>query len=163
MRSRPGTARASMGDRVGALAASVLLATMLAGCGSGPFLVFPGGAISGERKPDPDSWAFAGDAGTMELETQTDALYSVNIAYTIMDDRLYVNAGDTKTEWVTRMESNPQVRILMGDDIYELRALRVTDPDTIERFGAVWEAQSFFRRNPAELEGEVWIYELETD
>ena len=53
MRSPASKARVSMGDRVGTLAVALLLAMALAGCGNGPVLVFPGGAISGELKPDP--------------------------------------------------------------------------------------------------------------
>jgi len=135
-------------------------ALALAGCGDEPFVLLPGGALSGEQKPVPGDWGFAGDSGTMQLETNAGEPYSVNIAYTIMDGRVYVNAGDTETEWVKRIAANPAVRIRMGGDLYPMRAERVRDRATIERFGEAWTAQSFFRRNPADLEGEVWIFEL---
>lgn len=136
------------------------LALAPAGCGQEPFVLLPGGELSGELKPVPADWAFAGDSGTMQLETRAGEPYSVNIAYTFMDGRLYINAGDTETEWVKRIARNAAVRIRLGGDLYPLRAERVTDRATIERFGEAWTGQSFFRRDPAELGGEVWIFEL---
>lgn len=159
--SRGHTARAlTLAVRAAVLGVTVILAFGLTGCGEGPFVMFPGKALSGEARPVPADWAFAGDYGTVQLETNPREPYSVNIAYTVMDGRVYINAGDTETQWVKHIEVDPSVRLRFDGVLYDLTAVRVRDADTITRFGEAWTAQSMFRRNPAELEDEVFIYEL---
>ncbi|MCP5040560.1 MAG: nitroreductase family deazaflavin-dependent oxidoreductase, partial [bacterium] len=67
----------------------------------------------------------------IQLETNPEDPYSVNIAYTVVDDQLYIYAGDTRTQWVENMEADPRVRFRLDDTIYELRAERVTDRNKI--------------------------------
>jgi hypothetical protein len=128
------------------------------GC-NGPVGLLPGGTLDGETGPAPADWVFAGDYGTVQLETQPDDPYSVNLAYTVVDGWLYLNAGDTETQWVQNMTANPLVRLRLDGTLYELRAERVTDESEIEAFGAAWTSQSMFRRDPRGLD-EVWIYRL---
>ena len=85
--------------------------------------------------------------------------YSVNIAFTVLDGRLYINAGDTETQWVKNIASNPLVRLRMDGALYDLRAERVMDADEIAAFAGAWTSQSMFRRDPTGLD-EVWIYRL---
>ncbi len=147
-----------MSVRLLALLLVLLLGLAASGC-NGPFAVLPGGKLDGEVKPSPSDWAFAGNYGTVQLETRPEAPYSVNIAYTVMAGHLYINAGDTETQWVKNMTASPLVRLRMDGALYELRAERVTDSAEISRFGEAWTSQSVFRRDPAEL-AEVWVYRL---
>jgi hypothetical protein len=137
---------------------ALLLVLAASGC-NGPFALFPGGELDGEVKPAPSDWAFAGDYGTVQLETRPEAPYSVNVAYTVIAGQLYINAGDTETQWVKNMTASPLVRLRMDGVLYELRAARVTDPAEISRFGKAWTSQSVFRRDPTKLD-EVWVYRL---
>ena len=130
----------------------------LAAC-NGPFVVFPGGALSGESRSAPTDWSFAGDYGATQLETRPGEPYSVNLAYTIVDGALYINAGDTETEWVKHMEADPRVRLRIDGVIYELQSERVHDAVAIDAFSEAWTRQSMFRRDPRELE-RAWIYRL---
>lgn len=129
-----------------------------AGC-NGPFLLLPGGKLEGESAPVPTDWAFAGDAGTVQIETRPEDPYSVNVAYTVLEGRLYVNAGDSETRWARNIAADPRVRLRMGGMLYELRAERVQDADEIAAFGRAWTGQSIFRRDPTRLD-EVWLYRL---
>jgi hypothetical protein len=131
------------------------------GC-SGPFLLLPGGALSGEPAETPADWSFAGGAGTAQLETrgpEGSQPYSVNIAYTVVDGALYINAGDTETQWVQHIAQDPRVRLRIDEALYETRADRVTDVAALDAFGEAWTDQSFFRRDPRELD-RVWLYRI---
>ncbi len=137
---------------------SLILVFAAFGC-SGPFGLLPGGRLGGEARPAPSDWTFAGDYGTVQLETKPEDPYSVNVGFTVLDGRLYINAGDTETQWVKNMTQDPLVRLRMDGALYDLRAERVTDPAEIAAFGKAWTSQSRFRRDPSKLD-EVWIYRL---
>ena len=137
---------------------TVLSILSVFGC-NGPFALLPGGRLDGGVEPAPADWAFAGDYGTIQLETQPDEPYSVNIAYTVIEGRVYINAGDTETQWVKNLGANPLVRMRMDGALYELRAERVSDSAEITAFGKAWTDQSMFRRDPTQLD-RVWIYRL---
>ena len=79
--------------------------------------------------------------------------------YTIIDGRLYINAGDTETAWVKNLAVDPRVRLRMDGVLYGLRSERVTDPDEIAAFGRAWTGQSVFRRDPSGLDP-IFIYRL---
>lgn len=135
------------------------LTLLLVGACNGPLPFMAGGALAGEERAAPAAWSFEEPFGVVQLETRPREPYSVNIAYTLMDGQLYVNAGDTRTAWVRHIESNPAVRLRAGGLIYPLRAERVVDADEIAAFGALWTAQGVFHRDPARLDP-VWIYRL---
>jgi len=141
---------------LGALVALLLGALA---CG-GPVFVFPGGALDGDVKPTPASWAFAADTGTIQLETRPDEPYSVNIACVVMGDQLYVSAGDNYAQWVENMEADPRVRARIEGSVYELRAVRVTDEGEMKAFGAAWTEKISFGRDPSKLE-EAFVFRLE--
>ncbi len=138
------------------LAVPLILAAL--GC-NGPMGLLPGGELNGESRPAPADWTFAGDSGIVQLETRPEDPYSVNIAFTVLDGRLYINAGDTETQWVKNIASNPLVRLRLDGVLYELRTERVMDADEIATFAGAWTTQSMFRRDPTELD-DVWIYRL---
>lgn len=135
-----------------------MLMLALSGC-NGPTLLLPGGKLEGEVAPTPPDWAFAGDYGTAQLETHPEEPYSVNLAFTIVAGRLYVNAGGTQTQWVKNMSANPWVRLRLDGTLYALRAERVTDSAEVATFAKAWTSQSIFRRDPLSYD-EVWIYRL---
>jgi hypothetical protein len=136
----------------------LLLAFTTAGC-SGPTSLLPGGRLDGDPAPARSDWAFAGEYGTGQLETRPENPYSVNVAFTVLDGQLYINAGGTETQWAINIAENPLVRLRMDGALYDLRAERVTDPAEIEAFAEAWTSQSMFRRDPSGLD-EVWLYRL---
>jgi len=136
-----------------------LLPLLIASGCNGPMFLLPGGRLDGEARPVPADWAFAGDYGMAQLETRPRDPYSVNIAYTILDGSLFINAGDTETQWAKNIAANPQVKFRMDGALYDLRAERVENPAEIAEFGKAWTSQSMFRRDPAGLD-EVWLYRL---
>ncbi len=135
-----------------------LSVTALCACG-GPLPFLSGGALDGPVKPAPEGFGFARDAGTVQLETRPEDPYSVNIACAIVDDRLYVSAGDNKAAWVEHMEADPRVRLRVRGEIYELRASRVTDEAEMRAFADEW-TKNAWARDPTTLEV-AWVYRLE--
>ncbi len=135
-----------------------LLALLAAAC-NGPFGLLPGGKLDGESRPVPATWDLVGESGQMQLESRPGDPYSVNVNFTVIDGELYVNAGDTQTEWVKHIEADPRVRLRIHGELYELQAARVTDPTEIARFGEGWTKQSMFLRDPTQFD-EVWIYRM---
>jgi len=138
----------------------IVIAAALASACSGPFLVFPGGALDGALEPAPESFAPLAEAGTIQLETRPAEPYSVNVVGAVVGDRLYVSAGDNQARWIENMQVDPRVRARIQGVIYELEAHRVTDDGEIAEFAKVWTEKVAFGRDPTELE-EVWIYRLE--
>jgi hypothetical protein len=139
-----------------ALPAALLAFTL--GCG-GPTFVFPGGALEGEAKPVPSSWAFAADAGTIQFETRPEDPYSVNIVCVVVGEQLYVSAGDNHSQWVENMEVNPLVRARIEGGLYELRAERVTNDAEMAAFAKGWTDKVSFGRDPTELD-EAFVFRL---
>jgi hypothetical protein len=140
--------------RVSSLAS---LVAML-GCG-GPLGVLPGGRLSGESAAAPAVWDSVGNSGQIQLETRPEDPYSVNINYTVLDEQMYANAGDTETQWVKNLAADPRARIRLDGRIYPVRAERVTDPGEMARFGKVWTSQGRFYRDPSELDP-AFVYRL---
>lgn len=138
--------------------ALALSLSSLAGCG-GPTAVFPGGALDGPVQATPQSFAFASDAGTVQLETRPENPYSVNIACAAVGDQLYVSAGGNKSQWVENMEANPLVRLRIDGEVYELKAQRVTDDAEMRAFAEEWMKNSW-ARDPTALD-EAWVYRLQ--
>ncbi len=139
---------------------ALLLAVAASGC-NGPLAVFPGGKLGGDVALTPTDWSSAGAYGTAQLETRPEEPYSVNLVFTVVAGRLYINAGDTETRWVKNIEANPAVRLRIDGAVYALRAERVTDPAEIAAFAVAWTDQSMFRRDPSKY-AQVWIYRLVT-
>ena len=137
---------------------SSLLAVIALAC-NGPLGLLPGGKLAGESRSMPSDWKGVSKSGTVQLETRPEDPYSVNISYRVLDGVLYINAGDTETEWVKNIAVNPDVVLRMDDSLYSLRAQRVSDPGEIARFGKEWTGQSMFLRDPANFD-EVWVYRL---
>lgn len=136
-----------------------LAGVSLVGCG-GPAFVMPGGPLSGAIKPVPRDFTFADSAGTIQLETNPTAPYSVNISCAVIAGTLYINAGDTRTSWVANIEDDPRVRVRISGDLYELQADRLTDPVVLDQFAEAWTRKhGWWARDPRKLD-EVWIYRL---
>ena len=145
--------------RPAGLALLIFAAATFTGC-NGPFILMSGGALEGRVEATPESWDFPEATGVAQLETRPNDPYSVNLAYTQIEGALYLNAGDTETEWVKHIAQDSRVRLRKEGVLYPARAVRVHDTKEIARFAKAWKAASMFRRDPTRLE-RVWIYRLE--
>lgn len=112
------------------LATATLLVTLAC---SGPFLVFPGGELSGTVVNEPiEDWSFAASQ-FIELETRPDDPYSVQLNYIVKDGKLYIDPAEGRT-WFEHIKADPRVRVRLGDQIYPLNAVLAGRPGELEGF-----------------------------
>jgi hypothetical protein len=144
--------------RNSAFAFALVLCGSVAGC-SGPLVLLPGGALEGPTAAVPDDWSFTNEVETVQLETRPADPYSVNIWVIALGENLYVHAGASRSAWVDNMEADPNVRLLVGESIYELAAARVEGQDEFDRFSDAYE-RKYERRPRNESIGEVYLFRL---
>ena len=121
-----------MQGRPRGLALALVLGLTALGCG-GPFLVFPGGALSGEVVTEPvDDWSFVEDR-FVDLEVRPEDPYSVELNYFVKEGRLYVDPAEGR-RWLEHIREDPRVRVRFDGKIYPLRAVRVEDPEELRGF-----------------------------
>jgi hypothetical protein len=110
----------------------VLAISSLFACG--PLVMIPGGELSGETKAVPSDWSFSDAVETIQLETRPANPYSVNIWGVGVDGDFYVAAGDAESTWARHVADDHNVRLRIGEAIYEMRAVRDKSPESRERF-----------------------------
>ncbi len=126
---------------------------------SGPFVLLPGGALEGSVAPTPDNWAATDAIQTIQLETNPRDPYSVNLWVIADGEQLYVHAGASRATWVEHMESDPNVRLRVDDEIYELTATRVDSQEEFDRFSDLYE-KKYDRRPRNENVDEAYLFRL---
>jgi len=108
----------------------------------------PGTRLGGPLAADQDTdWSFR-EPGRMQIFVETATWYGIPHSVTttswIVDGDLYVpcNACATK-RWPKNVARSPDVRLKVGGEIYERRAVRITDEAEQQRvFGALGAGQS---------------------
>lgn len=108
----------------------IVVIVALTGCD--PMGPLPGGALAGEVKTPPDDWAMIEEIETVQLETNPDDPYSVNLWVVSLDSELYIAAGGGETRWSKHISIDPKVRLRINHKIYELRASSVDDNEELE-------------------------------
>lgn len=109
---------------------SIVFIVALTGCD--PMGPLPGGALAGEVTTPPDDWAMIEEIETVQLETNPDDPYSVNLWVVSLDSGLYIAAGGGETRWSKQITIDPEVRLRINHKIYELRASSVDDNEELE-------------------------------
>lgn len=136
------------------------LTLLLCVLGCGPFVLLPGGALEGTKRPVPEDWAFLADTGTVQIETRPSDPYSVNLWATELGPVVYLHAGANRTAWIEHLEVDPNLRMRVGDALYELRALRVETQAEFDRFAAAYDAKYGVRPRNEDV-AEVYLLRLE--
>ena len=95
----------------------------------------PGLGLSGEvHQQAVEDWSFTSDAYEIFIETTTSYWipHSVTAWCVIVEDELYVAADDAdKKSWVTNVARDPNVRLKIGEKVYEQKLVPVTDAATM--------------------------------
>lgn len=141
-------------------AAVALLALLALGCG--PIGPFPGGELSGDvATAPPTDWSFTDTEMTVQLETRPSKPYSVNLWGVSIGDRFYLASGrGGEANWVGYIADDPNVRLRVGNTIYELRAVRVENETYGERFLEALKRKYDWEPSGRERD-EAWLFRLD--
>jgi hypothetical protein len=133
----------------------LLLALPLLGLGgcAEPFIVLSGNALPGDVSDPPPSWEEFSEVQVAQFETSPEDPYSVNIWMAVIGPDLYVATGADPTNWTEHLDISNDVRLRIGEKIYELEASRVTDPAERGRVGA-----EYVRKYDLDIDGN-WVTE----
>ena len=104
----------------------------------------PGVRLAGEISDFPDDWRFSDAHREVAIEVATPYFipHSVTIWCAALDDDLYVGARNPdEKHWPGWVESDPNVRIRIGDQIYEGRLARVESEEELDRIRAAYKAK----------------------
>jgi hypothetical protein len=104
----------------------------------------PGTHLTGAIAPLPADWLFTAAHQEIALEVSgfLGLPHSVTIWCVTLDEALFVGARDPESKrWPGWAEAYPNVRLKIGDSVYEVRLTKVEDAATIERLQAEYGAK----------------------
>jgi len=108
---------------------------LLLALGCGPLVMVPGGELSGTVKPVPGDWSFTDSVETVQLETRPEDPYSVNVWGVAAGGGFYIASGRGESAaWAKHIAADPRVRVRVGNDLYELVAVRTADEAEMNAF-----------------------------
>jgi len=144
-----------------ALPVLLLASGLLVTTGCGPVWMLPGGSLAGPVEPAPEDWSFSDATDVVQLETRPEDPYSVNIWGVGIGKHFYVAAGEASSSaWAANLSEAPDVRLKIGESVYELRAVRVEDAVEIEACLAALKRKYDFEPKP-EQRSSAAVFRLE--
>jgi hypothetical protein len=135
----------------------LILLLTLSACSE--YLPIAGGELEGTVSPLPAHWSELATTKIVQLESTDEAPYSVNLWMAEVGGAPHVFSGDNRAAWVENIAGNPDVRLKIGEEIFELRAIRVTDATVFETFAQTWEAK-YGNRPRNESVDETYLFRL---
>jgi len=145
-----------------AIPTCALGALLLGALACGPLGPIPGGRLSGTLAPSaPSDWSSTDSVKEVQLETRPSDPYSVNIWGVGIGRSFYVASGrGEESTWARNILEDPNVRLRVGETLYELRAVRVDDDQSREIF-----LEALARKYDWEPDGEeaetAWLFRLD--
>ena len=122
-----------MSRMVAFMACAIAIALTVA-CSIDPSDERPGLGLSGEVVQQAiEDWSFTSDAKEIFIETTTSYWipHSVTVWCVTVGDELYVAADNAdKKSWVANVARDPNVRLKIGDKVYEQKLVPITDAAT---------------------------------
>ena len=136
-----------------------LCVLMLLSACSSDMLPFSSDALEGTVTVPPDNWTQVASQEIIQLETNPADPYSVNLWIIGEDENLFVFAGGNRATWIEHIEKDANVRLKIGNNIYELKAARETDPEVMQWFAGKWD-EKYGRRPRNENVEEAYLIKL---
>ncbi len=104
----------------------VALLTLVAACGD-PIMILPGGALKGTATAAPADWSSVAGEKTIQVEFRPKDPYSHNIWGVGIGPDLYIATGAKGTRWTPFIAEDPDVRVRVGTELFDLKAVPVAD------------------------------------
>lgn len=146
---------------LGVVAGALRVVARLSG---GPLGPIPGGRLAGPLAADqsPD-WSFTDELETIQVEVNPADPLSVTTWVVAHDDALYVTADfiNPFKRWPHLALADPRVRLRIGGQLYERRAVRVEDPDEIARLRRAVGEKYGVDPDGLAARVEVWFFRME--
>ena len=121
-------------SRIVAFIACAMAIALTAACSIEPSDERPGLGLPGEvHQQAVEDWSFTEDADEIFIETVTSYWipHSVTVWCVTVGNELYVAADDAdKKSWVANVARDPNVRLKIGDKVYEQKLVPITDTAT---------------------------------
>jgi hypothetical protein len=144
-------------SRIIGLFACILTISLSLACSIEPSDGRPGLGLSGEVAQQPvRDWSFASEAKEIFIETATPYFipHSVTIWCVSLDSQLYVGAWEADTKhWVANVARDPNVRLKIGDKVYEQKLEPIVDAATIARLNGGYARKYEYEEEEDEEEG----------
>jgi hypothetical protein len=125
----------------------------------------PGLWLSGTVKPFAEDWRFTDSQGEISIEMSSPYLlpHSVTIWSAQLDGNLYIAAGQAATKnWPGWVDDDPEVRLGIGDRVYEVRLVPITDAAIIAQIREGSSAKSNPSPPPSDVSIRFWQVEPRT-
>ncbi len=148
---------------VASMVCAIAIAPMVA-CSIDPSDERPGLGLSGEvNKQRVQDWSFASDASEIFIETATPYFipHSVTIACATLEKQLYVGANDPDNKrWVANVARDPNVRLKIGNKIYEQKLDPITDAATIDMVEGAYARKYEYEAGDANEEVSIALWHV---
>jgi hypothetical protein len=143
----------------------ICLLPMVAVLGCEPVGPIAGGELRGQATEVPEAWDEAREIKTFQMETRADDPYSVNLWGVVVDDGLYVASGAGQgATWVGHLADDPNVRLRMSGNLYDLRAVRVDEAQEMQAVRLRFIEKYDIEDDPdmdGEFGKEAWVFRLD--
>jgi hypothetical protein len=143
----------------------ICLLPMVAVLGCEPVGPIAGGELRGQATEVPEAWDEAREIKTFQMETRADDPYSVNLWGVVVDDGLYVASGAGQgVTWVGHLADDPNVRLRMSGNLYDLRAVRVDEAQEMQAVRLRFIEKYDIEDDPdmdGEFGQEAWVFRLD--
>jgi len=112
--------------------------TLFVGC---DYLPFSGGRLDGSDSAFPKDWSSTLEQEIIQLETNPEKPYSVNLWIVNINNTPYVYSGDNYSTWAKNIFEEKRVILKADGKLFNMEASRVLDAEIFEKFAITWEAK----------------------
>jgi len=125
-----------------------------------PLSPLPGGALTGEIVEEPvNDWSFAEDERICHFEMNPPDPYSITVTCIVHEGQLYVGCRSCPSKgWHDYINTDPNARYRVLGKVYNVTAVRVTDPEEVNRVWAARIAKDGSEPEPAPED--YWVFHL---
>ena len=99
------------------------------------------------------------DQEIIQIETNPETPYSVNLWIVNIDNTPHIFSGDNLSQWAENILKNDQVKLKIGENIYPLRGERVVKAQHFEKFAKAWQ-KKYGHRPLNENPTETYLFQL---